>query len=190
MKKWIVMTMAALMLLSLTACGDGDNDGAQQITLAAQSGNNAEETTAAQETEGSNTPVVGDGVFSYIYEGVELIPGEAFDTTKLPAAASSYTVPSCALEGTDNVYNYETFEITAFDDGNGEQIYSIYFIDPNLTTAEGLALGDDVSAVLDLYGDGYEVDGTAYIYYRSNTLLSIIVENDTVVSIEYRLVTE
>lgn len=191
MKKLILLMLALVMVLSLAACGDDDaaSQGGQQITLSTQAPeenqDNVQESTGGVET--ANGPVVGEGVFSFNWEGVEIIPGEPFDASKLPAAASTYTVPSCALEGTDNVYNYETFEVTAYDEGSGEYVYSIYLIDANLATAEGLALGDDLAKVIDTYGEDYAQDGTAYVYYRTNTLLSIIVENETVVSIEYRL---
>ena len=191
MKKWILLMLALVMVLSLAACGDDDaaSQGGQQITLSTQAPeenqDNVQESTGGVET--ANGPVVGEGVFSFNWEGVEIIPGEPFDASKLPAAASTYTVPSCALEGTDNVYNYETFEVTAYDEGSGEYVYSIYLIDANLATAEGLALGDDLAKVIDTYGEDYAQDGTAYVYYRTNTLLSIIVENEAVVSIEYRL---
>ncbi len=117
-----------------------------------------------------------------------LTPGEAFDASALPDADDVYTVPSCAVEGSDNVYNYTTFEVTAYDAGDGEVTYSIYLIDPNITTPEGLALGDGVDKVTELYGDGYEQDGTAMIYTRGETKLSIILQDDVVVSIEYLLI--
>jgi hypothetical protein len=94
------------------------------------------------------------------------------------------------LEGTDNVYNYDTFEITAYDEGKGEFIYSIYFIDPNLTTPEGLALGDTLDKAISLYGDGYTQEDSAYTYVGGNTMLVIILQNDAIASIEYRMVTE
>lgn len=195
MKKFIAMILALTMVLCLTACGGNEEAaGDQQITLGA---NVTEATKGAEATEPSvETPTEGGevvpagGVFAFTYEGVEIIPGEAYDASALPEAASVYEVPSCALEGTDNVYNYETFEVTAYDEGNGEFVYSIYFIDPNLTTDEGLALGDDLAKAVELYGESYEeVDGE-YVYTRTNTQLRLIVENEVVVSIEYRLVTE
>ena len=99
-----------------------------------------------------------------------------------------YQVPSCAVEGTDNVYNFGGFEITAFAENGSERIYSVYFIDPNLTTPEGLALGDGVQKVTELYGEDYAQDGAALVYTAGDTQLIVIVENDVVVSIEYRWV--
>lgn len=190
MKKYIAMLLALMMVLCLTACGEEEPAGEQQITLGA---NVTEATKAADETEApvqGGEIVPGGAVFCFTYEGVDIIPGEAFDASQLPEAASVYEVPSCALEGTDNLYNYETFEVTAFNEGEGEFVYSIYFIDPNLTTNEGLALGDGLDKVVELYGENYEDMDGELVYTWMNTQLRLIVENDVVVSIEFRMVTE
>ena len=120
----------------------------------------------------------------------ELVPGAVFDPSVLPEPASIYQVPSCAIVGTDNVYNYETFELTAFDDGEKEVIYSILLLDPNITTQEGLALGDDAAKVTQLYGSDYVQEGTAWIYPAETSMLGLIIQADHVVSIEYRMETE
>lgn len=184
MKKLIAMLLAAMLLLCLAACGaEETGDMEMMITRSVE-----EETAAVEEAVGETVEnTAKSGPYVFVTEGVELVPGMEFDAAALPAAASVYQVPSCAIEGTDNVYNYNTFEVTAYDDGNGEVIYSIYFVDPNLTTPEGLALGDDMAKVVELYGDGYAQDGTACVYSGGETMLIIIVENDVVKSIEYRM---
>ena len=182
MRKLIAMMTLLALVVALAACGNDAEQNADLVITRA-----AEETVSVNE----DAPEADEAKkeYSFLAEGVELIPGTDFDPAVLPEAASLYTVPSCAIEGTDNVYNYETFEITAYDDGTGEVIYSIYIIDPNITTPEGLALGDSQARVLELYGESYEVNGMAYDFYGSETMLSIIIQNDAVASIEYRMIT-
>lgn len=187
MKRIFTLLLVLMMLLCFTACGQEQPNDVPQITMGAQINNNEDEKNDATETTGE--AVTGEA-FAFTYNNVKLIPGEAFDAAKLPEASSTYEVPSCALEGTDNVYNYETFEITAFNDGKGEFIYSIYLIDPNLTTPEGLALGDNLEKAVTLYGSGYTQEDTAYIYEGAGTQLILILQDDSIVSIEYRLVTK
>ena len=198
MRKLILLTLIALLALNLAACGEEDQvaEPQQQITLGAdvtmatKDENATEATTGAEvpvEKPTPQKPVVSSGLFCLTYEGVKITPNEAFDASALPEALSLYTVPSCALEGTDNVYNYGAFEVTAYNEGNGEFVYSVYFMDPNMTTDEGLALGDDLNRVLELYGDDYTEESGTYVYTRSGTQLRLIVENDSVVSIEYRM---
>ena len=184
MRKMIAMLALLVLVFALTACGAEANTNEDLVIT-----RGTEATEIAQETQATEE-VAAAKVYSFTAEGVELIPGAPFDPAVLPAAASQYTVPSCAIEGTDNVYNYETFEITAYDDGTGEVIYSIYIIDPNITTDEGLALGDSLDRVVELYGEGYQQNGTAYDFSSESTMLSLIVQGDTVASIEYRMITD
>lgn len=185
MKKILAMMLAAMLVLSLAACDDAQSGNQttggkpDDSTTAApvQTTAPTQETTAPQENE----------VYSFTFEGVELIPGAPFDPNALPEAASVYEVPSCAIEGTDNVYNYETLEVTAFNDGTGETIYSIYIIDANTATPEGLYLGDDAARVTELYGSDRSENGNEIVYQQGDTMLVLIMENDTVISIEYRL---
>ena len=168
MKKLIAIALAALMLASLTACGGSD----------------------PVQTTPTTTEAVSEEGFFFTLSGVQLVPCADFDPAKLPEAESVYEVPSCAIEGTDNVYNYGTVEITAYDDGTGEVIYSIYLLDANTPTDEGLYLGDDLAMVESLYGTDYTRDGNQITYRKGSTLLVLLMEDDYVSSIELRMVTE
>jgi len=199
MKRIIALSFCLMLLICLTACGSDEISEERMITRPAEEAAEpvavaavAEETTAAEssETEAAQdgTPI-SLGNYTFDAQGVELVPGDPFDPGALPKANSVYEVPSCAIEGTDNLYNYGTFELTAFDDGEKELIYSILLTDPNITTTEGLALGDDVQKMVDIYGEGYTQQGNAYVYTGDAELLYIIAQNDKVASIEYRMIT-
>lgn len=179
------MLLALLLILALAGCGAEEEPNADLVITRAPEESTEATEAAIEETEAPEEKAAGP--FAFEYEGVKLLPGMAFDASVLPKADSVYTVPSCALEGTDNVYNYTAFEITAFDDGYGEDVYSIYLMDPNVATPEGLALGDDEAKIVELYGEEFAQEGTAYVYTRESTILSIIVQDGAVISIEYRL---
>ena len=191
MKRMIAVLLSLLMLFALTACGEpadktetptgtvADN------TTAAEDTTTAEDTTAAAEdtTAGADEQEPG---FVFTFEGVELTPGQAFDAAALPEANSVYQVPSCAIEGTDNVYNYGTIEVTAFDDGNGEVIYSVYIMDANTPTNEGLYIGDTLDHIVAAYGEDYTREGNQITYQKGDTLLIIILGGEYVQSIDFR----
>ncbi len=177
MKKLMILALALVLLL--TACGEAAPSGPQEIVRNTESG---EQTTGSETTTAS-----AQAVYSYTFEGVELVPGAAFDPAALPEAESVYTVPSCALEGTDNVYSYGTIEVTAFNSGDGEYIYSVYLTDPNAATAEGLSQGDDEAKVKSLYGEDHTVNGGELIYKLGDTMLCILLQDGVVVGIDYRL---
>lgn len=194
MKKMIAWMLCLLMVLSLAACGSDEPAEEQMITRPAQAPTVAAEqpeTPAVAGTEAPAAPAATSaGNYTFVTDGVELVPGAVFDPTILPEAQSVYEVPSCAIVGTDNLYNYGTYELTAFDDGTNELIYSILFIDPNITTTEGLALGDSAARVLELYGENYSVQGTSWVYSGDAEQLILILQGETVASIEYRMIVE
>ena len=109
--------------------------------------------------------------FSFTYEGVELVPGEEFDQ-------------NCALDGMSVEYDYGDITITTNIDGDKEILDIIYIVDPNITTPEGLALGDDAGKVKELYGQDPK-ENQELILKRGNTCISIYVSNGAVDSIYY-----
>lgn len=179
MKKILVLTLALLLLIGMTACGSTEPEVTEpQGTSAPTSGNKTPTTdpVEAQPAEG----------YSFTLQGIELIPGAVFDESKMPENNGRFEVPSCAIEGTDILYNYEVVEVTVFDAGQEPVIYSIYLLDANTPTTEGLYLGDDVATVESIYGTGYTQDGTAMIYEKGDTQLRIMIDNGAVFNIEYR----
>ena len=178
MKKLIALLLVLALAASVAACGN------KQENLDA-----LEITKAAEDVAPENNDAVASAVeLKFVYEGVELIPGQTFDPAALPQYDSLYTVPSCALEGTDNVYSYGCMEITAFDQGEGEFIYSVYILDDSVATPEGLKIGASVEQVVELYGSDYQDNSGEYIYTQGEVMLSILFDGETVTSIEYLLV--
>lgn len=191
MKKMFAVLLAMLMLLGLCACGNADKP--QETTAPIATDAPATEPAGTEEGEldgGFDIGVEPVEPFVFTFNGVTLIPGTAYDASALPEPASVYQVPSCAIEGTDNVYNFDTVEVTAFHDGTQEIIYSIAIFDPNVCTDEGLYLGDDAARVIELYGENYTENGTAMVYTKGNTELTIILQNGFVVDMEFKWIAE
>ena len=187
MKKIFAILLAMAMVLSLAACGSDEKP--QETTQAAPVATVAvpETTVAHQETE---APVVNQDPFCFTFEGVVLVPGTIYDASALPEPNSVYQVPSCAIEGTDNVYSFDAVEITAFHDGTQEIIYAVAIFDPNVCTDEGLYIGDDAARVVELYGEDYQEDGNAMIYTRGNTMLTVILSGGFVADMEFAWIAE
>ncbi len=181
MKKILALTLALMLLVGLTACGGTEPENTQPTP---PTGN---ENPA---TDPVKTPEVqtAEG-FSFPFQGMDLIPGAAFDKSAMPEALSQFEVPSCAIEGTDTVYNYDIIEVTVFDDGTTPLIYSIFVMDANTPTAEGLYMGDAVATVESIYGTDYTENGTEMVYEKGNTELHLLTDNGFVTSIEYRMIT-
>lgn len=192
-KIYKVLFLCGLAMI-LTACGQKATSAgnlAQDISIEAGDLKNTEKGSVKGDGEVAESDQENskeeEGTFRFVYEGATLVPGELVDHSVLPECSDVVAVPSCAFGGNDNVYNFELFELTAYFDEDEERIYSIYFLDPNLPTTEGLRLGDTVDDMRSLYGEEYEAEETVYTYTRGETSLIIITKNDIVVSIEYCL---
>ena len=190
MKKIIAILLSVLMLCALTACGvPADQSGNTTTAPVADTTAAAPEDTtaaAAEDTTAAAQTAETEEGFSFTFEGVKLIPGQSFDASALPEPQSLYQVPSCAIEGTDNVYNYGTIEVTAFNDGSGEVIYSVYIVDANTPTDEGLYIGDMVSHVKAAYGEDCVQENGQITYQKGDTMLILILDGEYVQSIDFR----
>ena len=186
MKRVIAVLLSMMLLCTLTACSEpaAQPSNATTDAVADTTTEAADDTTAAADTTADSLDV--EEGFSFTFEGVELIPGQSFDASALPAPQSVYQVPSCAIEGTDNVYNYGTIEVTAFNDGTGEVIYSVYIVDANTPTNEGLYIGDTVDHVIAAYGEDYTRENGQITYQKGDTLLIMILDGEYVLSIDFR----
>ena len=123
-------------------------------------------------------------------EGKDMTPSVVFTQETFGEPNQLSEIPSCAFEGTDKVYTYTSYEITTYQDGDQERIYSVYFIDDQIATNEGVKIADNISAMTNAYGENYEQVGNQYTYVSGNVELAFIVENDVITSITYTLVTE
>ena len=203
MKNKILLILLALAMLTLCACGDKSPveteastvpaDTTAQMPTDESTQPETTETTVPETTEATvpatTLPMVLEEGFSFAVEGVVLTPGAAFDPSQLPQPNEVYQVPHEKIEGGDNVYCYDGFEVTAYNDGTGEVIYAIWLTDSNVSTMEGLARGDNGAKVDELYGTDYEGDPTARTYYLGNTMLSILLHEDVVIDILYLWIT-
>lgn len=134
-------------------------------------------------------PVVGQ--FSLTYKDVEIIPGNSFNDEKFMEKVSESEVVSCAFNGTDKVYTYPEVEITVSEVNGKDVITSVYFINENMKTKEGIKVTSTKSDMISAYGDNYENTlENVYVYKRGNVSVSFLVENDVITSIEYTLNTE
>lgn len=210
MKKLIALLLAMMLVLSMAACGvkeaaPGAEASAAVETEAGQTHPEevqAENQPELDEEEQPDVPakteipdkdyesVVTDAVFTFRVNGAELIPSEVFDASVLGEAEGVHDTPSYVNGGNDTAYDYGSFRVVAYHDEDTEVIYSIRLTGADVTTSEGLGLSDGVVSVLELYGDEYENEGSAYVYTLGNTQLYITVNNGVVSGIEYRAIVE
>ncbi|MCX4249593.1 MAG: hypothetical protein OSJ65_07545 [Bacilli bacterium] len=117
----------------------------------------------------------------------DITPGKSFNEKSIASIPEKSELPSCALEGMDHVYKYEDLEITANVKDGKETIYSVYFITENVTTPEGVKIGDSKTKLLETYGSDFQDDVSLITYTSDNgkVKLNFQIENNTVSGIEY-----
>ena len=133
-----------------------------------------------------------DEVYTFSDNGKKIALGEVFSKESLGIGdEESYSeIASCAFEGLDKTYTYANYEITTYPDGDKDRIYTIYFLNTEAKTEEGVSVSDSLEKMLQVYGDNYEIQGNQYTYTKGKTQLQFIVENDVITSIQYSYVTE
>jgi len=187
--KRILIVLLALCLL--TACGVHDTPETQPkkdpVSVKAPTDAIPQPTGTQPEETPSDSAPVNNREYTFSLGGVTLTPGTDFKADQLPEADSFYQIPSCAFEGTDNVYNYGTCEVIAYSEGKGEKIYSVYLLDPNTTTPEGLALGDEEAKITALYGTNCTVSDGQYTYLGKTTQLVVLTAEGFIISIEVKM---
>lgn len=181
MKKLIVLLLALLLVASMTACGE-DAPATQPAAVITKS----TEPAAADPTEPAATTPAAPTGYVFVAEGENLVMGQMFDGSQLSDANNVVELPSCAIDGTDIIYTYDNYEITASDEGKGAYLTAILLLNDGATT-EGVKIGDDESKITATYGDDCESDGVQYTYEADGTQLIFLVQDGTIVSIEYRM---
>lgn len=179
MKKPLFPLSAALILaLGLTACGGGDTPqtpAPQPSTPAAQSSAPAEsQAPAAPESYVFQT---GTATVSIDQDMTEVL-------TALGEPQSYFEAASCAFDGLDKTYTYPGFQVITRPEGDKDYVNSILLTDDSVTTPEGLYIGSSSADVTAAYGEG-DATSSSIMYTKDGVTLSFILENDTVVSIEY-----
>ena len=176
-KKIFCLLMIVAIAFSLAACG-GSNAPASGSSGSgsASSGSQQSSTASAAATEFSFET---GGKTVRIDEDMEKVLAD------IGKEKSYFEAASCAFDGLDKTYTYSGFEIITRPEGDKDFVNCITLTDDSVTTREGLYIGCSRDEVIKIYGDGGEETLGGITYTLGNTVLSVILEKDTVVSIEY-----
>lgn len=97
-----------------------------------------------------------------------------------------YEAPSCAFEGLDKIYTYNSFVVETYtDEEKITRISAISLKDDTITTDENIMIGSSKEAVVDAYGEPKTKEDVRYIYEKDNMRLTFIFRDGGVALIEY-----
>ena len=164
MKKLLVLLAAlAAMTFVMTSCGsEGTESGTSSVA----------QTGAGYEFKANGVTVAMDA--------------KAADLVDKLGEYEYFEAPSCAFQGLDKTYTYAGFELVTYQQGEVDHVLSVSLLDDSLTTPEGVTIGSSLDDVKKAYGDSFTQDGSSYKYKKGNTILTFIVEDDAVTSVEYK----
>ncbi len=173
MKKLISLALVLVLSLTLAACGGEP----------AETSKPAENKPPVVSTEPGFTFQVGDTEI--------VMHAPAAPVLEALGDAKSYTEEaSCAFEGLDKTYFYGSYYLTTYPNGSEDNIFGLWLVDDSLSTPEGIYIGASKAEVEAAYGtEGF--NGTnAYVMTKGVSKLTIILDGDSVSSIQYDAVVE
>lgn len=194
MKKLICLILALTVTCALTACGGDTTAPTHSNTPVATSTPDNASTTEAP-TDASATepqePIFTDA-YTFTYGTTTIAMND--DTASFIAALGepkSYTEEeSCAFEGLSKTYYFGSFYLETYPDGNTDRVYCVWLVDDSVTTEEGIYIGSTQQQVENAYGAQWYNGKNAYIVKTGDCILTIILENNVVNSIQYTAVTQ
>lgn len=170
MKKLMCLVLALAMTACLIACG-GNN---------APAGND-------DPKPGNNAGVVTDPGYTFKFNGTEIIMNA--DAAPIVAALGEpkrYTEEaSCAFSGLDKTYDYGSFYVQTYPQGDKDYVYSVWFADDGVNTSEGAYIGMAQADVENIYGAESYNGSNAYILTKGACKLTVIITDGVVSSIQY-----
>lgn len=182
MKKTIVF-MLMTALIALAGCG-----GNEEKVISGEVSN--VETDDAQVVEEGNVTDQSSETDGYVFEsnGVSIaVDGEAEAyISGLGEPLSYFESPSCAFGDLDKIYTYSGFELDTYSLEGVDYVSAVIFKDDSVSTPEGISIGDSVDKVKELYGEPESEESTIISYVKGKTKLCFLVQDGSVVSVEYR----
>jgi len=173
MKKLVAVFISMLIL---AGCGGSSNE----TTAASSSGGGLSGARPTAAVSGY-TFKTGGTVIAMNAEAQPLIEAIGGDPKYFESA-------SCAFEGLDKEYTYSGFVLKTYPVDDKDYVNSVTLYDDSVSTPEGITIGSSLVDVETAYGAG----GTATVkeYTMDKSKLLILLEDDSVTSIQYIAITE
>lgn len=171
MKRFLTLVLAAVLVLSLCACGKDETPAATDPTKS-----------------GDKTPVTTPIGYTFTYNDYQFGVGMSVENvlSELGEPADKETSASCAFGGMDTTYYYSGIQISTNDEDGYEKIYSIYLEDDLASTEKGVSVSNTAQQVKDAYGTPSDASSeNCLIYAKDGMYLKFILKDGKVSSITY-----
>lgn len=183
MKKRLILLLFSLLI---SGCSDRNNETAVPVETFES------EQAAIQELSENDESAVRETAdykgYVFVYNDIVIEIDSAADSVleQLGEPNSYFEAPSCALNGIDKIYTYNSFELDTYPLEGKDFISSVLFKDDTITTMEGIGIGDSVEKLTEIYGENSTEENGMTVYCKDNMKLCFITEGDFVAAIEYK----
>ena len=125
--------------------------------------------------------------FTFIYQGVAISPhGDAAPVIEALGEPKSYTEEaSCAFEGLDKTYYYGSIYISTYPMDGKDYVYTLWFADDTVATAEGIHIGSTQAEVESAYGKESFNGTNAFEMTKGNSRLTVLITDGMVSGVQY-----
>lgn len=184
-----IMILGVGLVLALTGCGSSTKVIEGQVSVIEDGSEEAEQETAPeaeQETDTEENETHKGYVFTYNDVVIEMDEEADPVIEKLGEANTYFEAPSCAFEGIDKMYGYNSFEVDTYPLEGKDYISSVIFKDDTITTSEGVGIGDTADKVEETYGEEGISENGMLVFAKDGMKLCFIMQDEVVISVEYR----
>ncbi|MCM1187931.1 MAG: hypothetical protein NC541_01375 [bacterium] len=185
-KRGLVLVLAAMLLTA--GCGNSEKVIPGDV-------NNSSAGTGQQDGNESGNPGGGGssaanqtaGYYFVTPNGVTVqIDAPAAPVIEAIGGSPAYfESTSCAFEGLDKIYTYNSYEIDTYPQDGEDYISAVIFKDDSVATPEGVAIGDSRSKMEETYGTDSAEENGKVVYAKDGMKLCFILQGDSIVSVEY-----
>ena len=132
--------------------------------------------------------VITGWAYTFETEGVEIsMDQDASEVlSQLGKAESYYEAQSSSYQGKEKVYTYKGFELSTYPSGSADYVKSIWFLNEETVTPEGIHIGSTIDEMTTAYGDDYTEANGKYQYVSEDGILAFYTKKGLVSGIEYK----
>lgn len=190
LRKFIAVTMTAAMMMSFAACANDSKD--NKVDSATDSQGTVADGEQAANANAGGGEAEASSTYVFTYNGTTATVDEAADKV-ISGFGDGYKYfesPSCAFQGLDKVYTYNSFLVRTYPKDDVDYVLSIELRDDSISTPEGVFIGSSEDDVRAAYGDPTEETSGGLEYTQGNCTLAFVINDGKVSAISYNRVSK
>lgn len=182
-RKIILVALATFMCMGIASCSKDEENLAPVVisggetTLA-----DSNESEAIDETQESSSDA-----YYVTYNGIDIHMNQE-SASIIEALGDNYSyfeAPSCAYEGLDKIYTYNSIAVYSYTMNGVDYISSVQLRDDTVATNEGIRIGSSADDVYRVYGEDGVQGPSGVEFFMGDSILAFVFDGSNVSAITY-----